>query len=167
MVVMRLRTRASASEGQTSCLALTCAAFATLIAACDEDPSVQYIVGIDWQPGIVVTVDGVALDPFETLITPEYPDFDTAITAPLFRIETWREGSSVEAIDIGFGACAWFCAQLDDYCIGEDTVVETVGIHYDDTGQFQGYALDPRNWRGRGCVFCTFRGDAELFVFCT
>jgi hypothetical protein len=155
------------ATARTGCALAVVSALAPWLGGCDDDVVIEYAVGVGTAvgtiPDFIVTVDGAEIDPSETYIRAEYPDFETAITSPLYRIETWRDGELVEAIDIGFGACAFECAiDGDEHCVGEDTILEHVGVDIDEGGCFVGGVLpNPRQWRGGGCMECRFHSGGS------
>lgn len=129
--------------------------------------TVRYRVGINMLDGIVVTVDGVPLDPGSTGIDVEYSDYAAALASPLFHVETSIGGSVVDAIDIGIGACEERCNEIEwEGCLGQPVEDEQVLAHYDENGVFLGGALSPRSWRGYDCMRCTFL-DGFNFVVCS
>lgn len=131
------------------------------------DKTVHYSVAINSREGVTVKVDGVPLGPDSNGIDVEYPDYASALAAPLFHVETWINDDLVDAIDIGIGACEEQCASSQlEACAGQPVTEERVSASYDESGFFEGGAQDPRGWRWIGCVRCTFL-DGFDFVVCT
>ncbi len=128
------------------------------------DGPVEYQI-VGGAPGVTVAVNGV--EATSPLVVVEFDSEAAATVSELYHLETWNGDEPLDAIDIGFGACRWWCTSgPDSGCPTAPVIREVAPVDVDDAGFFRGYAEDPRAWRGVDCLRCEFAGGEESFVVC-
>ncbi len=135
---------------------------------------ISYTVGGSFQPDVEVKVNGITVDPNDFapgdpiyFLSVEYTNYGEALSAAPSQMETWKNGVRLDQIEIKFGACADWCRTFEYLgCADRAVISESASTAIGLDGSFLGASSSPEQWRGSGCLRCTFDHGSD-WVICS